>query len=201
MPVIGVSIVKSTSFRGTAQEFGNTYYYEVVNPPNTTVANEIIDALVTKEKAQHSTNINFVRAKAWTAGGTQQQNNMLVQKNLTGTGSLTPAQVDKERAFLVRFRAGNDSRGRPVYLRKWWHLDVSVVGGTQVSTAQIQQTAQLTTAQRDALKAFGNDIKSLTLVTQGFTAATLCGPNGRAITGDTDAHPYYEHHQLGDMWR
>lgn len=202
MGLIGVSITKSISFRGAAQEFANTYYYDVVGTPNATVANEIIDAVTQKEKGMHATTVSFVRAKAWTAGGTNQQNNMLVQKNLSGAGSLTPAtSTDRERAWLVRFRAGVDSRGRPVYLRKWLHLDVAALGGFTVSNSQLQQTAQLDGTQKTALTNFANDVKTLTLVTNGFTSATLVGPNGRQITGATEAHPYLEHHQLGDMWR
>src|SRR5215217_6668005 len=118
MGLLGVSITKGTSFRGVTQEFGNTYYYDVVGTPNATVANEVIDALVTKEKAIHASSVSFIRAKAWSAGGTNAQNSMLVQKNLSGAGAIAPATgVDKERAFLIRFRAGVDSRGRPVYLR------------------------------------------------------------------------------------
>src|SRR5829696_8397343 len=128
MGLVGVSITKSTTFRGVAQEFSNTYYYDVVGTPNATVTEEIIDALVTKEKAKHGTPVTFVRAKGWSAGGTQAQNNMLVEKNLSGTGTITAGTADRERAFLVRFRAGQDSRGRPVYLRKWWHLDVQILG-------------------------------------------------------------------------
>jgi|SRR5215207_2046676 len=202
MGLIGVSIVKSTSFRGVAQEFSNTYYYDVVGTPNATVAQEIIDALVTKEKAKHSTTISFVRAKAWTAGGTNQQNNMLVQTNLTGAGSATDlAQMDKERAVLVRFRAGQDSRGRPVYLRKWWHLNVTAIGGSSLTNGQLANTSGLDSTQKAAIVAFGDDIKNLTLITNGFTNATLVSPKGRPITGATTAHPYLEHHQLGDMWR
>lgn len=199
---LGVSITKSTSWRGVAQEFSNTYYYEVVNQPNATVANEIIDALVVKEKAQFSANNTFVRAKAWSAGGSKAENQMLVQKNLTGTGTPTGGSTQsKEHAYLVRIRAGNDSRGNPVYLRKWWHLDVTLIAGSSITNGMFQGTAQLNQSQRDALVAFANDIKSLTLVTNGFTTATLVAKNGRQITGDTVAHPYVEHHQLGDMWR
>jgi len=203
MARIGVSITKSTAFRGVAQEFGNTYYYEMPQPaPNAAVANEIIDALVVKEKAQFSQGVNFVRAKAWSAGGTKAQNEMLAQKNLTGTGSkIANSILDKERAFLVRFRAGNDSLGRPAYLRKWWHLDIQTLASVNISNGQCQNMDQLSTAQRDALVAFGDDIKSLVLTTNGFTTAQLVGPNGRPISGATVAHPYIEHHQLGEMWR
>jgi len=202
MGLVGATIVKSTTFRGVAQEFSNTYYYEVPGTPNAVVTEEIIDALVTKEKAQHATTVTFVRAAGWRAGGSSATNEMLVQKNLSGAGTKSAhTAMDKERAFLVRFRAGVDSRGRPVYLRKWWHLDVSVIGGSAISNTQLQNTAGLDSAQRAAVVAFADDIKNLTLVTAGFTSAELKGPSGRGITGDTTAHQYLEHHQLGDMWR
>lgn len=202
MAMIGVSIVKSTSFRGVSQEFSNTYYYSFTGTANETVASELIDLVVALEKPMHSPQINFVRGWAWSAGGSPSTNNMLSQKNLTGAGTgPTSGGTDKERAFLVRFRAGNDSRGRPVYLRKYWHLDVGLIASTSISSGQIAQTAQLATAQRNQLVAWADSLKDLVPTSLGGGHATLVSNKGRPIDGATVAHPYYEHHQLGDMWR
>jgi len=200
MPIYGVSITKSTAFRGVQQEFGNTYYYETPIPAIDSVLDSLIDNLVAKEKAFHGATINFVRAKCWSAGGSPGDNQMRVQKNLSGTGAngSTGSVIDKERAVLVRFRAGNDSRGNPVYLRKWWHLDVASIGGTAISSGTLQNTAQLTSGQRDAIVALADPFKSITALPQNFD---LVGPTGRDISGATVAHPYLEHHQLGEMWR
>jgi len=199
---IGVSVTKSTSFRGVAQEFSNTYYYEFTGTPNQTLGDELISLLVNFEKSIHAPSVTFVRAWAWSAGGTKAENNMLSQNSLSGAGTNGGSGGnDKERAFLVRFRAGTDSRGRPVYLRKWWHLDVSLLAGASLPTGVIAQTAQLSTAQRTQLETWGQSIKTLNPTSLGGGACTLVSDKGRNITGATVAHPYYEHHQLGDMWR
>jgi hypothetical protein len=198
----GISVTKSVSFRGTAQEFSNTYYYEIPEPLNATVAENLLDLVVTSERSRHASSITFVRGRAWTAGGSQATNQMLIEKPLsgTGTGGTGSTAMDKERAFLVRIRAGVDSKSRPVYLRKWLHLDVGTFGGQAISNTMLQNVDQLHSASRAALVTFMDEIKVLAPA-GGGGSANLVSKSGRAITGETQAHPYLEHHQLGDMWR
>lgn len=200
MPIVGVSITKSTSFRGVNQEFGNTYYYKTPLPVVEAVAGSLIDNIVAKERAIFSGSVNFVYGRCWSAGGTKQENNMLNQKQLSGTGAGPGAIAgqDRERAFLVRFRAGVDTRGNPVYLRKWWHLNVGSISGSNLTNTMLENTAQLTTAMRTALEGMADNFKSITALPQNFD---LVSEKDRAITGATVAHPYLEHRQLGDMWR
>jgi hypothetical protein len=204
----GVQVEKTTSFRGSAQPFSNTYYYEaaVTNAPanSPTVigyANDLLDDVVSWERGIHGTNVTFVMARCWSQIGPKEQNEMIVQRSLSGagTGAAPSTAADKERAFLIRFRAGNDSRGRPVYLRKWLHLDIGVIASEGITNTQLVQTAQLTAGQRAQLVTWGDQIKQ---VTPGAgPPANLVSKNGRPIDGATIAHPYYEHHQLGDAWR
>lgn len=200
MARVGVSITKTVSFRGVAQEFGNTYYYNTPLPVISSVADSLIDNLVAKEKVLHSALVSFTFARCWSAGGTKAENNMITQKALSGTGSATTAisGQDRERAFLVRFRAGVDVRGNPVYLRKWWHLQAGAVGGSAITNANLEQTGQLSSTVRSNLEGSADAFKSITALPQNFD---LVSENGRAITGATQAHPYLEHRQLGDQWR
>lgn len=200
MARVGVSVTKSVTFRGVAQQFGNTYYYDTPIVVLPGVADQLIDNIVAKEKAIHSSSISFLFGRCWSAGGSKAENNMLAQKALSGTGAGTsPAPaMDKERAFLVRFRAGIDSRGNPVYLRKWWHLDVQSISGSSVTDPMLANTAQLGSTLRAGLETAANGFKSITALPQNFD---LVSEKGRGITGATVAHPYLEHHQLGDMWR
>lgn len=201
MPRVGVSITKSTSFRGVAEEFSNTYYYNVGLIVTAAVADNLIDAVAGLEKPMFASNVTFVRGKVWSTGGTKAENQMLAQKNLSGTGTNAASAstaMDKERAFLVRARAGVDTKGRPVYLRKWWHLGIGTVNGVAVDNNMLQNTSQLTSAQRTQLQNWFDSFKLLTNLAQNFT---LVAESGREITGDTVAHPYLEHHQLGDQWR
>lgn len=200
MAQYGVAVTKSVTFRGVAQEFGNTYHYTTATGATDTVLDALLDAIVAKEKAIFATSVTFVRGKVWTSGGTKAENNMRVQKNLSGVGSLayTTQTLDKERAWLVRFRAGNDSRGNPVYLRKWWHLDGVILGGSTLTTGQQANTSQLDSAQRTALQNAADGFKSIVAPPNTFQ---LVAESGRQIDGATLAHPYLEHRQLGDMWR
>lgn len=200
MAILAVSITKSTSFRGVQQEFSNTYHYNYGGVVGAGSGDSAIDAVVAIEKPMHSANVNFIRGRCWTAGGTKAENNMISTKALSGagTGGAGASNLDKERAYLVRFRAGNDSRGNPVYLRKWWHLDLIVIAGNTVSTAALQNTGTLDSAMRTQLESYGNNLKTITI---SGLPGTLVSEKGRGIDGATQAHQYLEHHQLGDMWR
>jgi hypothetical protein len=196
----GVNILKRCSFRGGTQHFGNTYYYEVnISASSLSALETMLDELVAKEKAMHATDVTFVRGRVWSQVGTPSQNNMLVDKALSGTGALTTSTtMDRERAFLVRFRAGVDSRGRPVYLRKWWHLMAGSIAGSGITNDQLKQVEELNSTQRSALETFANSMKTFTT---GGQTANLVAKGGRGIDGATAAHRYLEHHQLGDEWR
>src|SRR5215217_6395263 len=190
MARIGVSITKSTSFRNSTQEFSNVYYYDVDNDPTIAQANTFIDNLATLEKTFHGTNVSFVRGRCWTAGGTKAENNMIAQKLLSGTGARTPvAGLDKERAFLFRLRAGVDSRGNPVYLRKWFHAEAQFVNGQSIPIGVMDGTTGWSQTERDqqvaAMNAIGNANGSPLL-------PVLVAKSGRPPSGGAtwSAHPF-----------
>lgn len=200
MAIFGVSIEKSSSFRGANQIFANVYHYQDAGgAPSDADLESLLDQLVVIEKAFHANSVNFVRGRVWSAGGTQAANQMRVDKALAGAGGLVnDVSYDRERAVLVRWRAGVDSRGRPVYLRKFWHVMSTTFDAAAWGSGVYGNTAQIAQARRDGFETTADQVASLTA---GGTVFTLCGPNGRNITGDTECHPYLEHHQLGEMWR
>jgi hypothetical protein len=201
VPRIGVSITKSVSFRLGTQEFSNVYYYEVLSLPSEAEAETFIDNLTTLEKTFHSTAVTFVRGRVWSQMGSPAANNMIKQKNLTGTGArLQTTSLDRERAFLFRLRAGNDSRGNPVYLRKWYHACGEFVNGQTVNASVMQQTVGWTSGERSAQVSAMNAIGDANGSPQ---TPKLCSKGGRLPTvGEQwSAHNWLEHHQLGDMWR
>ena len=201
MARIGVSITKSTAFRISTQEFSNVYYYEVDSTPSVSQADTFIDNLTALEKTFHGSNVTFVRGRCWSAGGGPVANNMISQKQLSGTGARTPnTGLDKERAFLFRIRAGTSSNGQPVYLRKWYHACAEFVSGQGINTAAQANTSGFTnterTAQVGAMNGIGNANGSPLL-------PALVAKSGRGISGGAswEAHAFLEHHQLGDQWR
>jgi hypothetical protein len=201
MARFGVNILMRTAFRNGIQHFGNTHYYDdPLGTPALSTLEALVDDIVAKYKSKHSSNITFVRGRLWSQIGTPSQNQMLVDKPLTGTGSAAPISgLDRERAYLIRFRAGVDSRGRPVYLRKWWHLDANIGGGSVGATQQSQQ-GELDAATRAGVEALGESIKQIAVGTPTHTF-NLVSKGGRVIDGATNAHRWLEHHQFGEEWR
>jgi hypothetical protein len=177
------------------------YYYEgYPDYPNVTTAEGFIDTLTDREKAIHSNGVTFVRGRCWKQVGNQAANEMIAQKNLSGTGTGSHDSAwDKERAYLFRLRAGIDSRGNPVYLRKWFHSYMNIAG-VVVSASILSNTAGFSSANRTTQAAAIDVFRTLGPIgNQG----NLCSKNGRPHnTGAAfEAHQFLEHHQLGDMWR
>lgn len=199
MALFGVSITKRCTFRDSIQEFSNIYHYTYTGlNPSVSLATDVVNRIVTLEKLIHSTEVTFVRAKVWSAGGTVAQNAMIHQMLLTGAGSGSLfAGLDRERAVLVQWPAGLDSRGHPVRLKKWFHT-CGNVGSVGLSASITQQLTGFTDANRTAIAALVADLHPLVVNAQSMD---LVGPTGRAITGPVVAHKYLEHHQLGDQWR
>lgn len=196
-----MSITKNTTFRNAVQEFSNVYYYDVNNKPSITQADAFIDNLTSLEKTFHGTNVNFVRGRCWTETGNKVTNEMISQKNLSGTGARSPSTApDKERAWLFRLRAGVDTRGNPVYLRKWYHACAEFVVSQGVPSSITSNVSGWSNAERtaqvNAMNAIGNANGSPEL-------PVLVAKSGRPPTGGAnwEAHQFLEHHQLGDQWR
>lgn len=201
MARIGVSVTKSTSFRNSVQEFSNVYYFEVASVPSIAQADAFIDNLTALEKTFHSTIVTFVRGRCWTETGNKATNEMVSQKNLSGTGARSAANSpDKERAWLFRLRAGVDSRGNPVYLRKWYHACGEFVAAQGVPLNVNTNTSGWSNAERTAQVAAMNGIGNGngSPLTPVLIAKSGRGPSGGATW---DAHQFLEHHQMGDQWR
>lgn len=202
MSRIGVSITKSVSFRGATQEFSNVYYYELVESlPTQTQAAAIIDDIVTREKTFHSSVVTFVRGRLWSQQGSPGSNEMIDQHNLSGTGTRSTAtSFDRERAYLFRVRAGVDSRGNPVYLRKWYHSCGGGPGGYLATNTVLDQTAAIAGADKTTME---TAVAPMLGLTAGSKTGNLVSKSGRPPNSGAQftSHNYLEHHQLGDMWR
>ena len=199
MAQIGISIKKRVAFRDSVQHFSNTYHYASVdNEPNEAGARGLVDELVAFEKSCHSTAVTFVEARVWSSGGTIEQNRMIGTFALSGQGSAsTSASMDRERAFLVSWPAGRNSRGKPVFLRKWFHA-CGFFAAVSLTSSVMDNTTGFSAADRAAIAAKADEITRIGNV----EAWGLVAESGRERDGGPPiAHRYLEHHQLGDEWR
>jgi hypothetical protein len=204
MPIIGITITKETAFRDSVQQFTNMYFYNngVGGVPGATEAEALIDELVTTEKTFHSAGVEFVYARCWHQTLLAITTEMIFQKPLSGLGALSAnASMDKERAYLFRWRAGNDSRGQPVYLRKWYHSNGTFPGNAGgVGSGILANITGFPTGDRTGM---GNNAQAVANLGGSPGPWDLCAKSGRGITGSVfpEAHKYLEHHQMGDNWR
>lgn len=197
MPIIGVSITKQAQFRLEPQPFSNVYYYDGPTPDEAQ-AEQLVNGMRGDEGAVHSTEVFYIEGRVWTAGGTPAENDMIYVGALSGSGDATPLDnVDRERAFLVQWPAGQDSLGRAVYLRKWYHV-CGLIGSTAPNPLVLGNLAQIDQATRDFVAQVANTLRQRdeTQGTYNLVAAT-----GRTTQGDGVCYPWFEHHQLGDEWR
>ncbi len=200
MTRFGFTITKRVSFRLFQQEFSNTYYYQrALWTPADSQLSGMIDEIVTTEKKLHSLDVTFVRGQCWSADLGPVGNQMRVQKDLTGTGlGGTNSSYDRERALLIRWPAGKDTRGRNVYLRKWYHSCGELQNAVVVATsAVLQNTAEISVANRNTVAALAEEVRELG-VSETYQ---LCSKTGRENAGGAQCHRFLEHHQLGDAWR
>lgn len=201
MARIGISITKSCAFRNSTQEFTNTYFYEGPAKPDEAGATALINELVGVEKSFHSSLVTFVRGRCWSQTGDKATSEMIAQINLSGTGSTSAiTSMDRERAYLFRKRAGNDSRGNPVYFRKWYHSCGQFDPAVGVAANIMENTTGFSAANKTA---FSNRMNGINGLGAGGNTWIYCAKSGRTATAGAtwDSHNFLEHHQLGDMWR
>lgn len=196
MARIALAILKRTSFRGATQHFSNVYHYNVLVLPSATQADALIDEVTATERALHSGAVTFVKGNVWSAGGNKSENQMITEKGLSGVGdSVTVQSFDRERAFLVMWPAGFDSRGLPVYLRKWYH-SCGACNGNSPSNDNMANTTELATAARTSIANKADENRVL-----AAGEYELASETGRTVTGPVSCHRWLEHRQLGDEWR
>lgn len=204
MAQIAISITKRIAFRLGTQEFANTYHYGSAGAlPSVAAAEALIDEIVVEEKKFHSTNVSFILGRCWSSGGSIASNAMITEKALTGTGASAPlTAVDPERAVLVQWPAGLDSRGRKVYLRKWFHCNGSF-GSVAMSNSHLTQQIAFSTADRATIVGYADALSRIgTPEAWGLVAESGRTRDGGIMSADPPiCHPFLEHHQLGDQWR
>jgi hypothetical protein len=199
MAQFSISITKSTVFRDSVQPFSNIYTYGGVGTmPNAGSAPALINEVADIERSLHSSEVKFVQGRLWSSGGTRAENQMIATVTLTGQGSQgTQSGFDRERAVLVQWPAGKDTRGKKVYLRKWFHC-TGQCNGVVFSASVQSNLTRIEIADRRAIATQASNLARI-----GSTAEWgMIAPSGRERDGgDPITHPYLEHHQLGDKWR
>jgi hypothetical protein len=155
MPTPGVTLVKTFTYRGLPEDWANTYAMTTA-PTTPALWRTAIDGLIAQEKTLYSNRVTIYKAYCYAdlaAAVTYVYDLALFAGVVPGTfsgsaGAATPGDV----AGWVRWDTGRrSSRGKPVYLRKYFH-DVEVNGAPNQD--------QVTSTQLTAYNAFGTALLS-----------------------------------------
>lgn len=192
MPPVSVSITKDFPYRGGRNEFSNVYTYDVPTP-GVPEAQAIIGRLVAIETALHASFVNFKTARAWTSGGTKEQNETIVITDLSGQGSV-PGRADwyTESVYEVEWRTDRPSvLGKPVYLRKYYRSFSTF--GSAVGTDVLVAGAPIPDNVLDALRTKVEPLNPLQTTGADYT---MIAPSGRRVTQAARMPKFLSIHEL-----
>jgi hypothetical protein len=172
-----IRVDKSFTYRGSPERFSNKYHLSGSNPASSAEWKAITDALFAAEKPIYPSGTTIIYASGYTSdtGAAVYTRDMtvlpdtVVPGTLVTTGGIPQAGDD---SVWARWWAGQyDSRGKKIYLRKYWHPAYSSSGGGDSVFGQ-QKTNMQTFA---ALLISG-------LTVTGYSTRYLCDKAGNLAT-------------------
>jgi len=130
-----ITLVKRFDYRGTDEEWSNTYHFTNPNPDDEAAWRELGLAIYETERAILRTDVVLVQLYGYDAGN----NISVAQIDLrVGDDSLLPGTLaasgsyptSGDQAVRARARCGTDSRGHKTYCSKYWHGSYKASTGT-----------------------------------------------------------------------
>lgn len=135
----GVVLYKTFTYRGAPEEWGNTYHF-LGDPPATPADwRDLVDDLVALEKVILSTAVSIERAICYE----NTDDPSVYSYDLTAFAGAVAGTYDTtafgdvaqegSSAYMVRWNTGRrSSRGKDIFLRKYWHPAISVAASPDV---------------------------------------------------------------------
>jgi hypothetical protein len=126
---VGLTIIKSMTYRGVAgEEWSNTYHFSGGIPSDATAWKTLADALIAQEKTLYVADSVVVRAYGYdsdsdTATAVWSYDYLAAAATVPGTCATTGSHVAAgDQAAWIRWPTGRlNSKGKPIYLRKYYH--------------------------------------------------------------------------------
>jgi hypothetical protein len=176
-PSVAVAITKATDWHGAREEFDNVYYYD---GPFYQAGSEnylrLAEKIVAAERLVHGSNVEFMRYRVWSAGGTIAQNITLGLVDLDGYGTLGSTSMFKEAAAVIEWETDrSNTLGRKVYLRKFIRpcaIDDSSNGGIATGVISLAGSTMAT-----KLKTYADSVDYVTIPVGAVFQ--LVSPTGR----------------------
>lgn len=179
MAIYAASVTKSRSWHGATEKWSNVYHYSLATNLDVTLATDLVDQIAAAEKLCHATTVTFEDGRVWEVGGTPAQNETIVIRDLSGTGSVAPsAAYYLESTIVARCDTNrNTSTGKRIYLRKYYHTGVV----PSASNAQLSGESALGATQKGLVITCMESLREVTL-SPGSILVTLCAPGGQQVS-------------------
>lgn len=162
-----LKVVKSISYRGTTKLYSNRYHFSGGTPADTAHWTTFSDAVVTAEKAAHSSSVTIVQTVGYAAGS----DIPIFSKTYATVGTLSTANliaVPGDCCTLVRYSTTQrTAKNHPVYLYNYYHRTYYATGGN-VDTVGTDLVTAMNTYCNSWLSGFSD----------GTNTYLRAGPNG-----------------------
>lgn len=173
-----ITIVKEFPYRGVPEQWSNTYHFSGDTPESPGQWKGLADAIWNLERTILDDVVKIYAAYGYEAGNEVSvwQHNYFDTPGSQTTGTLTGGHdVPGDCAVWVRWKTDErNSKGRPIYLRKYFH---GVTGSDSDAVTGAAQTAMTN---------YGNAMISGGL----FGGIRVCGPQG-AVAGEVKVSTFY----------
>lgn len=121
-----LTLVKTFSYRGDPEEWSNTYFFEGALPSSGASWKVLADAVITHEKTLYDSSTSVVRAIGHQAGDSiavWAYDYAAADESVPGTYAKTGATaLSGDTAAWVRWSTDTlTSKGKPIYLRSYFH--------------------------------------------------------------------------------
>lgn len=130
-----LTIVKQMQYRGNDEEWSNTYFMTGDLPADAASWKTLADAVIADEKTLYDLNIDVIRAIGHEAGesvAVWAYDYLAASEEVPGTYSTTSSILESgDTAAWIRWSTDQlTDRGKPIYLRNYYHPAYRGTGGT-----------------------------------------------------------------------
>lgn len=147
---VGLTVIKRFTYRGNAnEEYSNTYHFTGAVPADAAAWRTLFDALVTQEKTVYPASVQVCAGYGYDSDAEDATAVWSVDLDVSpntpvpGTGSWGSQQnMPGDDAVWARWKTSRlNTKGKPIYLRKYFHPAVTSTSGPQDNVITGQTTA------------------------------------------------------------
>lgn len=129
--LVGITLIKRFLYRGDAtEEWSNKYHFTGPIPANNTAWKALVDALIAQEKTVYMSLSSVIRAYGYSDDSVSPNavwsfDYLAAGATVAGTNTSPGNAMAGDQAFVVWWKTDRlNSKGRAVYLRKYFHSGV-----------------------------------------------------------------------------